>query len=289
MENQDIAIRPPSEAFSILLQVTRGCSHNACAFCGAYRGTPFQPVPWSRIEEVLAFAARWCRRQNTLFLADGDALSLSHDTMLTLLERIRRDLPWVRRVSSYASCHNILARTDAQLAQYRSLGLKRLYMGLESGHDPVLVAMAKGVNSAAMVEAGLRARQAGMFVSVSCVLGLGGVTQWREHALATARALERMQPHQIALLSLMLLPNTPLYRRTREGRFVPQDTMGLLRELRELLGALGPIRTQLHANHPSNHLPLVGRWPRDRDALLATIDSALNGALPLQPESCRAL
>jgi radical SAM superfamily enzyme YgiQ (UPF0313 family) len=282
-------IRPPSEAFSLILQVTTGCSHNRCTFCGAYRDKPFQSKSWEQIEADLAFAAAWCRRQTTLFLADGDVLALPHERLVALLERIREQLPWIRRVSCYASCQNIEEKTDQQLAHYKRLGLGRLYLGLESGHDPTLAAIAKGVDSEAMVTAGRRIRATGLFLSVTCLLGIAGVTQSQAHARATASVLNRMQPHQIAVLTLMLLPNTPLYRQMRAGRFAMPDQEQLFRELRTLLAGLGPHRAQFHANHASNYFSLSGRLPRDRDRMLATIDQALNGSLALKAEPYRGL
>lgn len=289
VDYQGDIIRPPSEAFSLILQVTTGCSHNRCTFCGAYGAKPFRIKPWSQIEADLDFAATWCRRHTTLFLADGDALALPHAQMVALLQHIRRTLPWIRRVSSYATCQNILARTDEELNEYKALGLSRLYMGLETGHEPTLRAIAKGVDSGRMIDAGWRVRAAGMFLSVTCLLGIAGAECSLDHARATARVLSRMQPHQIAVLTLMLLANTPLYRQMRAGRFFLPDPAGLFEELRCLLAELEPFRTQFHANHASNYFSLSGRLPKDREAMLATIDQALAGVLPLKPEPCRAL
>ncbi|MGE4560815.1 MAG: radical SAM protein, partial [Desulfobulbus sp.] len=233
MDYQGDIIRPPSEAFSIILQATVGCSHNRCTFCGAYRDREkqFRVKSWDRIEADLGFAAQYCRRQTTLFLADGDALAMPDDQLVRLLQTIHRTLPWVRRISSYATCQNITAKSDEQLDTYRKLGLSRLYMGLETGHDPTLKAIAKGVDSRALIEAGQRLRSAGIFLSVTCLLGIAGAALSLEHARATAEVLNRMQPHQIAVLTLMLLPNTPLYRLASKGRFRMPDQAGLFLEL----------------------------------------------------------
>jgi radical SAM superfamily enzyme YgiQ (UPF0313 family) len=289
VDYQGDIIRPPSEAFSIILQVTTGCSHNRCTFCGAYRDKPFQIKPAVRIDQDLDFAATWCKRQTTLFLADGDALVLPDADLAALLMQIRKKLPWIRRVSSYASCQNIEAKTDEQLVAYRQLGLSRLYLGLESGHDPTLKTIGKGVTSGAMILAGQRVRAAGIFVSVTCLLGIAGVALSMEHAEATATVLNRMQPHQIAVLTLMLLPNTPLYQQMLANRFTLPNQELLFRELRCLLAGLGPHRTQFHANHASNYFSLDGRLPKDQERMLATIDQALAGVLPLKPEPYRAL
>ncbi len=291
MDYQGDIIRPPSEAFSIILQVTVGCSHNRCTFCGAYRDRDkiFHVKSAQQIAADLHFAAQYCRRQRTVFLADGDALALPHAQMVELLLAIRQQLPWVRRISSYATCQNVQQKSDEQLTQYRELGLSRLYMGLESGHDATLKAIAKGVDSQAMIEAGQRVRAAGIFCSVTCLLGIAGATLSLEHAQATAEVLNRMQPHQIALLTLMLLPNTPLYRLWQQGRFSLPDQRGLFTELRTLLAGLDGHRCQFHANHASNYFALNGRLPKDQTAMLATIDQALSGDLSLKPEDYRGL
>lgn len=289
MDYQGNIIRPPSEAFSIILQVTLGCSHHRCTFCGAYRDKPFQVKPWTQIEQDLDFAARWCRRQTTMFLADGDALAMPHTLLIDLLSQIRLKLPWVRRISSYATCQNIIARSDGQLAEYKQLGLSRLYMGLESGHDPTLRAIAKGVESEAMIVAGQRMRAAGIFLSVTCLLGIAGIVWSHEHACATAAVLNQMQPHQIAVLTLMLLENTPLYRQARQGQFHLPGPKELLAELRCIVENLAPFRTQFHANHASNYFSLDGRLPKDRNQILACLDATITDSLPLKSEMLRTL
>ncbi|NLZ17957.1 MAG: radical SAM protein [Desulfobulbaceae bacterium] len=289
MDYQGMVIRPPSEAFSIILQVTLGCSHNACTFCGTYREKPFAVKPWAQIEADIDFAGKYCQRQHTLFLADGDVLALPHADLVRLLESIRLNVPWVRRVSSYASSRNIAAKTDEELCQYRELGLQRLYLGLESGHNPTLKAIAKGVDAAAMVEAARRIALADMALSVSCVLGIAGKEQSQAHALATAEVLNRMQPQYIGVLTLMLLENTPLYRLYKDGRFILPSQTKLLLELRTMVEHLDLPRCLFSANHSSNYLSLNGRLPKDRDEFLARIDEAIAGTTPLRSEYQRAL
>lgn len=289
MDYQGMVIRPPSEAFSIILQVTLGCSHNACTFCGTYREKPFAVKSWTQIQKDIAFASQHCKRQHTLFLADGDVLALPHEEMVRLLEHIRQQLPWVRRVSSYASSRNIAAKTDAELSQYRTLGLQRLYLGLESGHDPTLRAIAKGVDSASMVEASQRVQRADMALSVSCILGVAGVADSQAHALATAQVLNRMQPQYIGVLTLMLLENTPLFRRYQQGRFQLPNQVELLQELRTLVEHLDVPRALFSANHPSNYLTLNGRLPKDKEDMLQRINQAMAGTLALRDERQRAL
>jgi radical SAM superfamily enzyme len=175
------------------------------------------------------------------------------------------------------------------MAECKHLGLSRLYMGLESGHNPTLKAIAKGVDSEAMITAGQRVRAAGIFLSVTCLLGIAGKAGSLAHALATAAVLNRMQPHQVAVLTLMLLENTPLYQQARHGRFHLPDPKELLAELRCMVENLAPFRTQFHANHASNYFSLSGRLPKDRDQLLAILDAAIGATLPLKPETLRML
>lgn len=289
MDYQGMVIRPPSEAFSIILQVTLGCSHNACTFCGTYREKPFAFKSWTQIEADIAFAGQYCKRQHNLFLADGDVLALPHTDLMRLLTTIRQQIPHVRRISSYASSRNIKAKTDEELRQYRELGLLRLYMGLESGHDPTLKAIAKGVDAAAMIEAARRIAQADIALSVSCILGIAGKKDSQAHALATAEVLNQMQPQYIGVLTLMLLENTPLYRRYRDGRFILPDQTELLLELRTMVEHLDLPRCLFSANHPSNYLSLNGRLPKDRDEMLTLIDQAIEGSVRLRSEQQRAL
>lgn len=289
MDYQGNIIRPPSEAHAIILQATTGCSHNSCTFCGAYRDKLFQIKPIETIRQDLQFAASHCQRQQTLFIADGDALAIPHQRLCNLLEMIREYLPWVRRVSSYASTRNIKRKSDAELTKYVSLGLRRLYLGLESGHDQVLKDICKGADAASMIQSGQRLKKAGYFLSVTSLLGIAGKRLSQVHAQETAAVLNQMQPNQVAVLSLMILPGTPLDNRLKEGAFQPVDRLGLFEELRTLLTGLELQRGQFQSNHASNYFSLNGRLPRDKNDMLAIIDRAISGELTLVPEACRRL
>ncbi|HEB49903.1 MAG TPA: radical SAM protein [Desulfobulbus sp.] len=288
MHYEGTVIRPPSEAHSIIFQVTLGCSHNRCTFCGAYRDKPFRIRSEEEIGRDIAFARRHCRRQKTVFLADGNALAIPHARLHALCRRIRQQLPWVRRISLYANSRDILRLREDQLVALRKLGLGRIYMGLESGHDPTLAAIGKGADSTAMVEAGRRVRRASIFLSVTCLLGIAGTEDSQAHARATAAVINRMRPSQVAVLTLMLLDNTELGRRARQGRFRLPDRMGLCRELHTLIRDLD-LRAQFQANHASNYFVLNGRLPRDQKKFLATVEQALAGSLQFTPEAQRAL
>jgi len=282
-------IRPPSEADSILLQVTLGCSHNRCAFCGAYLRKRFAIKDEGVVRRDIEFAATHCRRQRRVFLCDGDALVLPSERLHAILADIRDRLPWVTRVGVYASARTLARKSDAELTALHEAGLGIVYMGLESGDDRILAEMNKGEDVAAIVREGRRARAAGMKLNVTVINGLGGVDRSLDHARATARALSAMEPDQIGALSLMLVPGTPLHDRAGRGEFVLPDGRGMLLEIRELLAGLDLPRGLFLANHASNYLPLKVRLPSGRDAALAELDQALNGTVPLRPDSVRRL
>jgi len=282
-------IRPPSEANSILLQVTVGCSHNKCTFCGAYKGERFKIKPDDVIMADIDFAARYARRQRRVFICDGDALIVPQARLTAILAEIRRRLPWVERVGVYANTKGLAMKTPEQLAELRALGLGIAYMGLESGDDETLRAVRKGADSRRMIEMGRKARAAGIKLSITVLLGLAGVGRSREHAEATGRVLTAIDPEYVGALSLMLIPGTPLYEDARQGRFEMPDPPGLLAELRTMIASTDLSDGLFHANHASNYLPIRARLPGDKARTLALIDDALAGRVPLKPEHLRAL
>ncbi len=211
MNYEGNVIRPPSEADSIILQVTVGCSHNKCAFCATYRDELFRLKDERIIEEDLEFAARYCKRQKRVFLADGDVLSLPQRKLVEIFTRIKDRLPWVNRISLYGNAQNILRKSEQEIKQLKNLGLARVFMGLESGYDPTLLAINKGADSAKMIKAGRLIRAAGLFLSVTVLLGVAGRKNSEVHARATGQVISAMGPNQVGVLTLMLLPDTPLY------------------------------------------------------------------------------
>jgi len=282
-------IRPPSEANSIILQVTVGCSHNKCTFCGAYKGTLFRIKNSATIDEDLEFAARYCTRQRRVFLADGDVMIIPMERLCKILTKIRDKLPWVNRISLYGSGRSILKKTTADLKRLKKLGLDRLYMGLESGHNPTLESINKGMQAEQMIAAGHRVKDGGLFLSVTVLLGIGGAENSNIHAVETGRVLSAMAPNQIGALTLMVLENTPLYNDAENGIFQLPDQQMLLTELHTMVQNINLQRVQFQANHASNYLPIVGRLNRDKQKILEIIDAALAGRQKLVPEYQRAL
>lgn len=282
-------IRPPSEADSIILQVTVGCSYNKCTFCGAYKDTPFTVKSPTTVEEDLLFAAKHCKRQKRLFLADGDVLILPQKKLLNLLGKIREYLPWIRRVSLYGNARAVRNKTKIELKELADNGLDRIYLGLESGSSEVLNSVRKGETPKSMIEAARKAREAGLFLSVTALLGLGGKTSSDLHAKETGKVLRLMHPNQIAVLTLIPLENSPLGKDFGAGRFQLPTPGGMLKELYSLLIELTDVRCQFHANHASSYLPLSGRLPKDRQKLVSTVELAMAGEVAIVPEYRRAL
>jgi radical SAM superfamily enzyme YgiQ (UPF0313 family) len=281
-------IRPPSEANSIILQVTVGCSHNKCIFCGAYKEVLFNIKNDETIDKDIDFAAHHCRRQNKVFLADGDALIIPQKRLIDILSRIRSKLGWVKRIRLYGNAKSILMKSVEELEELKQYGLDRIYMGLESGSNEVLTFLRKGADAASMVKAGQHVREAGIFLSVTVLLGIAGKEKSEEHAIQTGKVLSAMKPNQIAALTLMLLPNTELYRLEKEGGFDLMSSNELLGELRLMVDNIS-CRSQFQANHASNYLAINSRLPKDKEVILSAIDDALAGSTPLTPEFLRAL
>ena len=282
-------IRPPSEANSIILQVSVGCSHNKCTFCGAYKGVRFRIKDAATLDEDIEFAARYCKNQRRVFLADGDALVIPTDRLANIFTSIKQNLPWVNRISLYANARSVLRKSVQELKEFKSLGLDRVYMGLESGHDHILKQIKKGVSASQMIEAAGMVRNAGLFLSVTVLLGVAGFDKSVIHARETGLVLTQMKPNQIAALTLMLLENTPLYADAASGLFQLPEQKMLLTELQILLENITLERVQFQANHASNYLPLSGRLPKDKELMLQSIEDALAGRQNLKQEYQRAL
>ena len=282
-------IRPPSEANSILLQVTVGCSHNKCKFCGAYKGERFRIKPDSVIMEDIAFAAEYCKRQRRIFLCDGDALIIPQKRLLPILKAIEKQVPWVTRVGVYANAKSIKMKTLDELKELKKHGLSIAYMGLETGDDVTLKKIRKGVTSDTMIQMGKKIREAGIKLSITVLLGIAGPERSAIHAKETGRVLSAIDPEYVGALSLMLYPETDLYHEHQSGEFVLLEPNEMLEELRIMIENTNMSRGLFHANHASNYLPIRAKMPKDKESTLQLIDEALSGRVALRPEWMRAL
>ncbi len=289
MDYQGNIFRPPSEANSILLQVTTGCSHNRCTFCGMYRQARFTVKEETTVLADIDFAARHCRRQTRLFFCDGDALVLPQARLRTILSTIKEKLPWVTRVSTYANARNIRGKSPEELAELAQLGLRLAYLGLESGDDLTLQNIDKGADCAELIAMGRKLRTAGIKLSVTVLLGIAGRERSAVHARETGRALTAIDPEFVGALTLMLVPGTPLAAAAQRGEFHLLDAREMLAELGLMLAETELSRGSFHANHASNYLPIKARLPAGKAAALARIAEALEGGVALKPEFLRGL
>ena len=267
MRYQGMVYRPPSEAYSLIVQVTYGCSHNTCAFCSMYKEKRFALRPLHEVLEDFQMARQRYRSVRRIFLADGDALIRKASELYTILDTIRELFP----------------------ETLRAKGLTMVYMGLESGSDKVLTLMRKGHPAAEIIEMGQKVRRNGMALSVTAITGLGGPELLEEHAVKTAEAFNAMNPEYIGMLTLMVEPGTPLYDWVHDGSFRLLDQHQVLKETELLVSHFDSPGSVFRMNHASNYLDLRGTLNQDRDALLAKIHQAEQDLSCLRPESWRGL
>ena len=281
--------RPPSEAYSLIVQVTYGCSHNTCAFCSMYKEKRFALRPLDEVLEDFHIARQTYRHVDKVFLADGDALVRKASELYTILDTIRELFPECQRVTSYASPASIRIRTDEELQTLRAKGLTMVYMGLESGCDEVLKLMRKGHMSDEIVAMGQKVRRNGIALSVTAITGLGGPELLEQHAIETAKAFNAMNPEYIGMLTLMVEPGTPLYDWVRDGKFQLLTQPQVLRETRLLVENLDSPGSVFRMNHASNYLVLKGTLNQDKEVMLRTIAAAEHDLSRLRPEEWRGL
>ena len=281
--------RPPSEAYSLIVQVTYGCSHNTCAFCSMYKEKRFALRPLDEVLEDFHIARQTYRHVDKVFLADGDALVRKASELYTILDTIRELFPECERVTSYASPASIRIRTVEELRTLRAKGLTMVYMGLESGCDEVLKLMHKGHMSDEIVAMGQKVRRNGIALSVTAITGLGGPELLEQHAIETAKAFNAMNPEYIGMLTLMVEPGTPLYDWVRDGEFQLLTQPQVLRETRLLVENLDSPGSVFRMNHASNYVVLKGTLNQDKEVMLRTIDAAEHDLSRLRPEEWRGL
>lgn len=290
MKYEGMIIRPPSEAHSLLLQVTVGCSHNKCTFCGTYKGEKFRIKSFEEIEEDILEAASW-GPIDRVFLCDGDALIVPQRKLLPVLEAINRNIRGVQRIGTYANAKSVLRKTPKELKELREKGLKIAYLGVETGNEEILDKINKGADYEELVKAGRMLKEAGITLSVTVLLGIGGKEKSLEHAKDTARILTEMDPEFVGALTVMVIPGTPLYQEMKEGSFELPDVFGLLEELRMMISESNFTDCFFTSNHASNYVPLRIQLPRDKEEalrLLTDIIQSKNRRV-LRPEFLRGL
>lgn len=281
--------RPPSEAHSLIFQVTLGCSFNKCSFCNMYRTKEYVERPWDEIKTEIDLAAKYYPETKRIFLADGDALNISNETMVQILEYLRAKFPEIERISCYAMPKNLLQKTDEELKQLRIAGLSMLYVGIESGNDVVLRKVTKGATFATIVQACNKAKRNDFVLSCMVILGLGGKTYTKEHMTDTARVLSETSPEYVGALNLHLEDGVHDEFMTKFGEpFVPLEDSDVLSELEALVENFNPSTPVVfRANHASNVYSLGGTLPEDKNMLLEKIRGLKSHPEMLKPKFLR--
>lgn len=267
--------RPPSEASSLILQVALGCSYNKCRFCYMYKDKRFRVKPWDDLRDEIDEAARIRPDTRRIFLADGDAFVLSAPKLERILDYCFRSFPELQRVAAYATPQNLLSKSVDEMKRLRERGLSVLYYGVESGDCEILKRVDKGTSPAEMAEGCLRANGAGIKLSITVILGLGGKRGSVRHARATAELLNKIQPRYLSTLSLMLGAEREHFRSGMGEDFEFSSATDDIVELRELIEHLETDKCIFRSNHASNYLPLKGTLLGSKDRLLSEIDRAL--------------
>ena len=279
--------RPPGERHSYLLQATVGCSHNACSFCSMYKDKRYHVRPMEDILEDIRMAKDYFGDVNRVFLCDGDVIGMPTEDLLRILHTLYRTFPTLQKVGTFAGPRPTLRKTPEELRALREAGLTRAYLGVETGSDALLRAVAKGVNAEEMLHAGTMLREAGLDLWAMVLLGLGGSGSGLDHARETVEIINRMQPRHLSLLSLVLEPGTRLYRQWQSGDFVPCTPEEILQEVRCLVVGITVDPLHFTCDHASNYLPLKGTLGEERERFLTAIDRALAGEFRIRPEASR--
>lgn len=282
--------RPPSEARSLILQATIGCSHNKCTFCVTYLDKEFRIKSFDEIESDVNTVLPHYRNAKRIFLADGNALMMSTEDLVKILRLLSEKFPKLERVGIYACPQDILRKPVSELKELKSQGLGIIYIGLESGSDAILKKIKKGVKSKHMIQAAQRVKEAEITLSAIFILGLGGKENTKEHAKETAKVLSEMDPDYIGALTLMVIKGTEIYNEVKEGKLKLLEPRGVFEELRILIENLNLSNCVFRANHASNYLPVGGTFPADKKDILSRIDTILEKEeVSFKPEWLRAL
>ena len=269
--------RPPSEANSLILQATIGCSYNECSFCGMYRDKRFRVRPLPELLKEIEWARDQfgAERVRKVFLADGDALVAKAKFLGAILDALREAFPNLRRVSCYASPQSIQIRSVEEMAALREKGLTLYYLGIESGHDAVLERLVKGVDGEETIRVGRKVHEAGVALSTMVLLGAGGRDLSLEHARESARVVSAIDPRFVSTLVVTPVEGTPLHEEDQRGEFDHLNPVELGRELREFIAGLELTGSVFRSNHASNYLALSGTLPKDKERLLEGLDAVL--------------
>ena len=281
--------RPPSEANSLIIQLTIGCARNTCRFCAMYKRKQFRVRELSEVIEDLHWVKRYYPyRFDRVFLADGDALIVKTPDLITIIDKIYEIFPQVRRVTIYGTAKDVLLKSHEELCQLREHGLEMVYIGAESGSDKVLLDIDKRVTAAETIEACQKLKAAGIKVSMTLITGLGGKADSREHAIESAKLVTATKPEYLGLLTLNLEPDAPLMQDYLSGKFETLSPFGDLEEQKLFLEHVDSEGTVLRSNHVSNYVSLSGTLNQDKERMIAQLDAAIQSGR-IRPERYRRL
>ena len=275
MRYEGALYRPPSEAYSLIVQGTIGCSHNRCTFCSMYKEKNFRIRSVEEILEDLLAGREYYPRVKRIFLADGDALIIKTKDLITILKEIKKLFPECERVGIYGSPKSILNKSKEELIKLQELGLGIVYLGLESGSDNILKKINKGVNSEEMIKAGNRIVESNIELSVTLISGIGGRELSIEHGIESAKVVNEVKPHYVGLLTLLLEEGTELFDDYHKGKFEILSPREVLIETRHFVEGLNVDNCIFRSNHASNYVPLRGTLNRDKQLILAQIEEGL--------------
>lgn len=282
--------RPPSEAYSLIVQATIGCTHNKCSFCKMFKEKRFQTRPLDDIIADFAWARKRYRSVPRIFLADANALCLKTDKLMPILTYIEETFPECERVTIYGRASDILRKTEDELRQLREHGLTMVYIGAESGSDKVLEMCSKGETRQQLIDAVKRIEKVGIKASVTFISGLAGKDGWEDHAIQTGTMITEMNASYVSLLTLLVDPQAPMYDDIQSGRLKLLTPQEVLAETHLMLENANPTKTCIfRSNHASNYLSLKGDLPQDRDRFLVQIENAMKNTGMLKDERFRLL
>jgi len=281
--------RPPSEANSIIFQVTLGCSFNKCSFCNMYRTKEYSERPWEEIKSEIDLVSKSYPQTEKIFLADGDALNLSTSRLIQILDYLKGNFPNLKRISCYAMPKNLLQKSYDDLKQLNGRGLNMFYVGIETGHDVVLKKITKGATAKSIVDACRRAKKSGFILSCMVILGIGGKKYSIEHITQTAKVVSEVSPDFLAALTLILEDGVyDEFMQKFAEKFEPLDDTSVLEELEILVSKVNPSTPMVfRANHASNVYSIGGNLPEDKDKILSLIKSLRGHPELLKPKVLR--
>jgi len=283
--------RPPSEAGSLILQATIGCSHNRCTFCGMYKKKKFRIRSLEEIEQEIKYVSRFMPRTRRVFLADGNALVIPSEKLLQILQALDGAFPNLERVSVYGNPQDLLEKTSEELVELKNHKLGIIYLGLETGSAAVLRDIKKDVTPEEIIKGAAKAKKVGVPLSITVLNGLAGLEGSENHARETARVLNQIDPEYLGLLSLIPVPGTTTYRHFKQGKLTSLNPWQLLEEIKMMVEGLELTECVFRANHASNYMPMKAILSRDRETLLKELNQVLIRKAPgsLKSEFLRGL